>query len=121
MRPVDFIGRVVTTENKQIVSQVEGTIFAYEDKLRGAAGWQGSFLKWKSEEALLSAHKAGGRLLLVCNDGRQGEITLEPEIVEWGLAGFRFKGMGSLSQPTTAPSWRNLDRMRSADGNPDPT
>jgi hypothetical protein len=49
MRPVDFIGRVVRAEDKQNVSQVEGTIFQFEDKLRGMAGWRGSFLKWKNE------------------------------------------------------------------------
>jgi len=119
MRPVDFIGRVVRVDDQQLVSQVEGTIFQYQDKLAGQAGWQGSFLKWKDEEALLAAQRGGDRLLLVCNDGRQGEIALEPEMAGWGMAGLRFGGRGALSAPTVAPSWRSLDRIRSEDGNPD--
>jgi hypothetical protein len=119
MRPVDFIGKVVTFANKEVVSQVEGTIFQYEDKLAGQGGWQGSFLKWKNEDALLAAQSAGDRLLLVCNDGRQGEIALEQELADWGMAGLRFRGLGGLSAPTAPPSWRGLDRIRAEDGAPD--
>lgn len=118
MRPVDFIGRVVKAENKQIVSHVEGTIFAYEDTLKGTSGWLGNLLTWKNEEALLAAHKAGDPLLLICNDGRQGEITLDPEVADWG-AGMRFRGIGPLSEATTPPAWRSLDRVRAEDGAPD--
>jgi hypothetical protein len=118
MRPVDFIGRVVRAESKQLVSQVEGTIFQYEDKIKGVAAWQGSFLKWKNEEALLAAHQAGEALLLVCNDGRQGAIVLDPEVADWGTA-MRFRGAGPLGAATVAPAWSNLDRIRAEDGNPD--
>ncbi len=119
MRPVDFIGRVIRAENQQVVSHVEGTIFQYEDRLAGQAGWQGSFLTCKNQDALLAALAAGDRLVLVCNDGRQGEIALQPEPAEWGMAGLRFVGRGELSAPTAPPSWRLLDRTRSEDGNPD--
>lgn len=119
MRPVDFIGRVVRADNQQLVSHVEGTIFQYEDKLAGRTGWQGSFLTVKNQEALLAAHKAGQRILLLCNDGRQGEVSVEPEMADWGTAGWRFAGRGMLSAATVPPSWRSLDRTRSEDGNPD--
>ena len=121
MRPVDFIGRVIGAENKQIVSKVEGTIFQYEDKLKGTSGWQGSFLKWENEPALLAARTAGETLLLVCNDGRQGQIALDAEMAGWGLAGLRFRGVGSLGAATATPAWRLLDRTRTEDGAPDPT
>jgi len=118
MRPVDFIGRIVKADSKQLVSQVEGTIFLYEDKVRGTGGWQGNLLKWKDEQALLAAHQAGERLLLLCNGGRQGEITLDPEVGDWGV-GIRLRGVGRLSEATVPPSWRSLDRLRPEDGNPD--
>ena len=120
MRPVDFIGRVVKAADGQTISQVEGTIFQYEDKQRGHAGWQGNFLKWQNEEVLLAAHMAGERLLLACNDGRQGEIALMPEVGDWGT-GINFHGVGSLSEATRPPSWRLLDRSHADDGAPDPT
>ena len=120
MRPVDFIGRIVKTESKQLVSQVEGTIFPYEDKVRGTSGWQGNLLKWKDQQALLDAQQAGERLLLLCNDGRQGEIVLTPDVADWGT-GMTFRGVGALSEPTRPPSWRLLDRSRADDGAPDPT
>lgn len=120
MRPVDFIGRIVKAESKQVISQAEGTIFQYEDTLKGVTSWQGSFLKWKDEEALLAAHKSGESLLLVCNDGRQGLIILNPEVADWGV-GFRFRGVGELSAATQPPAWRSLDRIRSEDGAPDPS
>lgn len=119
MRPVDFIGRVVRGDNQQLVSHVEGTIFQYEDKLAGHSGWQGSFLRIRDQDALLAAGTEGQRLLLLCNDGRQGEIILEPEMADWGMAGLRFAGRGVLSAPTKPPSWRNLDRTRAEDGDPD--
>lgn len=119
MRPVDFIGHIVRMENNEKVARVEGTIFRYEDKLAGTAGWQGSFLKWENEPALLAAQATGARLLLVCNDGRQGTITIEAEPADWGVAGLRFRGEGMLSAATAPPAWRLLDRTRSEDGNPD--
>ena len=79
MRPVDFIGRVVKADSKEVVSHVEGTIFQYEDKLAGTSGWQGSFLRWKNEAALMAARQASEPVLLACNDGRQ---RLRIEIVE---------------------------------------
>ena len=88
------------------------------DSLTGTAGWQGNLLTWKDEQALLAAHQAGDRLMLVCNDGRQGEITLDPEVADWGV-GMRFHGHGVLSPATTPPAWRSLDRVRSEDGAPD--
>lgn len=121
MRPVDFIGRVLRAESKQVVSKVEGTIFQYEDKLKGTAGWQGSFLRWDNEQALLAAQAAAEPLRLVCNDGRQGDIVLDAETAGWGLAGIRFRGVGSLSPATATPAWRLLDRTRAEDGAPDPT
>jgi hypothetical protein len=121
MRPVDFIGRVLKADNKQVVSKVEGTIFQYDDKLKGTSGWQGSFTKWENEGELLAARSAGETLLLVCNDGRQGQISLDVEMADWGLAGIRFRGAGTLSAATVAPSWRLLDRTRTEDGAPDPT
>jgi|GEM_PF-4777532 len=120
MRPVDFIGRVLKVENKESISKVEGTIFQYEDKIKKTSGWQGNFLKWTNEEGLLAAQRAGERLLLVCNDGRQGEIVLQPDVADWGT-GMRFRGVGSLSPATVPPAWRLLDRTRAEDGNPDPT
>ena len=119
VRPIDFIGRVVRATDQQTISQVEGTIFPYEDKLRGTQGWQGSFLRWKNEEGLLAAHKAGEPLLLICNDGHQGSIVLDPEVAHWGT-GMRFRGMGDLSPATVPPAWRSLDRVRAEDGAPDP-
>jgi len=121
MRPVDFIGRVVKADSKEVVSHVEGTIFQYEDKLAGTSGWQGSFLRWKNEAALMAARQASEPVLLACNDGRQGMIMLEVEMADWGIAGLRFRGAGPLSEPTAPPSWRNLDRIRSDDGVPDAT
>ncbi len=118
MRPIDFRGRVIRERDGQTVSQVEGTIFAYEDKIRGTRGWQGSFLKWQDEEALLGAQRAGESLLLACQDGRRGTIVLEPEIGEWGTA-IRFRGVGDLSPATVPPAWRSLDRVRAEDGEPD--
>ena len=120
MRPVDFIGHIVKADNKQVIALVEGTIFRYEDKLRGTSGWQGSLLKWQNTAALLAAHAAGEPLLLVCNDGRQGAIILEPAVADWG-AGMTFRGVSALGEPTAPPSWRYLDRTSAEDGAPDPT
>lgn len=118
MRPVDFIGSVQHAGNDQVVSHVEGTIFAFADAVTGTAGWQGNLLKWQDEDALLAAHRAGARLLLVCNDGRRGEITLDPDVADWGT-GMRFRGIGVLSDATIPPAWRSLDRVRAEDGAPD--
>ena len=118
MRPVDFIGRIVASEGKQTIAQVEGTIFQYEDKLKGTAGWQGNLMKWQNEEGLLAAHRAGTPLLLLCNDGRQGAIILQPDVSDSG-AGMTFHGAGTLSEAKTPPAWRNLDRVRAEDGAPD--
>ena len=103
-----------------MVSLVEGTIFAYQDGLTGACGWQGSFLSCQDMDAVLAAQQSHESLLLVCNDGRQGAITLELEMAGWGVAGVRFRGVGELSAPTAPPAWRSLDRVRSEDGHPDP-
>jgi len=97
---------------------VEGTIFQYEDKLKGTAGWQGNLMKWQNEEACWLPIVPGRLLLLLCNDGRQGAIILQPDISDSG-AGMTFHGAGPLSEARTPPAWRNLDRVRAEDGAPE--
>lgn len=118
MRPVDFIGKVLKGDGADVVSHVEGTIFEYEDALRDVHAWQGTFAKWKDQDALLAqaAHKQP--LLLQCNDGRSGQIIIEPEVGDWGVS-FRFRGLGPLGAPSAPPAWRSLDRVRAEDGAPD--
>jgi len=119
MRPVDFIGKVVRVRDGAVVSSVEGTIFLWDDTVRKESGWGGTLLKWADEAALMAAHDQGEALLLVCNDGRRGAITLEPEAVDWGVA-LRFKGLGPLSEAAVPPPWRNLERLAHDGGAPDP-